>query len=227
MVKKIYFFFKTYFGFTNRESRGFMLLLPIVVLLYAIPIVYEHIVLSRKSLDNEHYLSQLDSLEKSGWIQMASMPNYQNSIADTSRKQSSNRRQEVYKKLNFEEADSIVLQIVPGIGQTMAGRIIKFRDGLGGMHSKDQLLDVYGMTEEVSARVFEFFEFSPGIKSKISINTADVQSLAMHPYINYGSAKVIVAYRDQHGPFASADDLFKVRIFTEEWINKIRPYLTF
>ncbi|SNS51821.1 DNA uptake protein ComE [Belliella buryatensis] len=227
MVKKIYFFFKTYFGFTNRESRGFVLLLPIIVILYAIPIVYEKIFLREDPLDLVNFHAQLDSLEKSGWMKIGSMPTYQNYISDTSRKNSSNRRQEVYKKLSFDEADSIVLQIVPGVGQTMAGRIIKFRDGLGGMHSMDQLLDVFGMTPEVSERIFDYFEFIPGVKKKIDINTSDVQLLATHPYINYGSAKVIVAYRDQHGPYTSAEDLFKVRIFTEEWVNKIKPYLTF
>jgi DNA uptake protein ComE-like DNA-binding protein len=127
----------------------------------------------------------------------------------------------------FSDADSIVLQIVPGIGQTMAGRVVKFRENIGGLYSKDQLLEVYGMTPEVLEKVFDYFEFVPEIKNKILINQADVNTLAKHPYINYGSAKVIIAFREQHGPYQSADDLLKIKIFNQEWVDRLKPYLEF
>ncbi len=229
MIRKIKFFLKTYFGFTNRESRGFILLLPSVILLYSIPLIYNNFLNRSQAFDQSQYQNQIDSLESNGWFKVNSMLNFSNYLQDTTKSNAKfpSKKSEVYKMLSFDDADSIILQIVPGIGQVMAGRIVKFRDAIGGMHSKDQLMDVFGMTPEVNERVFEYFEFEPGIKNKININASDVQGLALHPYINYGSAKVIVAYRDQHGKYEGPDDLMKVRIFTKEWIDKIAPYLDF
>jgi len=130
-------------------------------------------------------------------------------------------------KLSFSDADSIVLQIVPGIGPTMAGRIVKFRENLGGLHQKQQLLEVYGMKAEVMDLLYTHFEFSPGVSKKIKINDLDVAELAKHPYINYGTAKVMVAFREQHGKYVSAEDLLKIKIFNEEWLQRLRPYLEF
>lgn len=90
-----------------------------------------------------------------------------------------------------------------------------------------QLLDVFGMSPEVMERVFDYFEFSPGIYRKVAINEWDASTLANHPYITYGAAKVIVAYRTQHGPYQQAEDLMKVKIFTEDWVEKVKPYLEF
>lgn len=226
MIRKIKFFLKNYLGFSNRESRGFVLLVPALLVLYAVPVIYEGIIAKRNQIDYEIYLNKMDSLENAGWNRVETQY-YLSSSQDTSKTNSRRRNQPQLNKISFDEADSIVLQIVPGIGSATAGRIIKFRDAIGGMHSSEQLLDVYGMSPEVMERVFEYFEFTPGIKTKININTADVQTLATHPYINYGSAKVIVAYRDQHGAYSVADDLLKVRIFSQEWIDRIKPYLVY
>lgn len=130
-------------------------------------------------------------------------------------------------KIPFSEADSITLQIVPGIGAVTAGRIIKFRENLGGLHHKSQLLDVYGVEEELVERVFEHFTFDPGISSRLDINSLSLAELAQHPYITYAQAKVIMAYRDQHGPYEKAEDLLKIKIFTREWLDKLEPYLEF
>lgn len=226
MIQKLKFFLKNYLGFSNRESRGFILLIPALLVLYAVPMVYESIIIKRNKIDYEIYLNKMDSLENSGWNRVETQYDI-SSGQDTSKTNFRPRNLPQLNKISFDDADSIVLQIVPGIGSATAGRIIKFRDAIGGLHSSEQLLDVYGMSPEVMERVFEYFEFTPGIKSKININSADVQILAAHPYINYGSAKVIVAYREQHGPYRVADDLLKVRIFSQAWIDRIKPYLTY
>ena len=62
---------------------------------------------------------------------------------------------------------------------------------------------------------------------RIEINTVPVEELAKHPYISYQEAKVLVAYRLQHGSYLQLDDLLKVKIFKADWVNKIGPYLDF
>lgn len=228
---KFYFFLKSYFGFSKRESRGFVLVIPALIILYLIPSGYDWVLQKKNEEKYLAYSEKIDSLVQAGWKPLQS--NYQSqdisSKSDTVKKTNNYQRPKSpqLNKMSFSDADSVVLQIVPGIGQTMAGRVVKFRENIGGLYSKDQLLEVYGMTPEVLEKVFEYFEFVPEIKNKILINQADVNTLAKHPYINYGSAKVIIAFRDQHGPYQSSDDLLKIKIFNAEWVDRLKPYLEF
>lgn len=231
MKAKFYFFLKSYFGFSQRESRGLVIVFPVLFLLYLFPSVYDWMLTKKNEQQYELYLEKIDSLIQTGWqpYQSNLSQAYKTSDQDTSRNRNNYQRPKSpqLNKMLFTEADSIVLQIVPGIGQTMAGRVVKFRENLGGLHHKEQLLEVYGMTPEVLDRVFEYFEFEPKIFRKLAVNQLDVSTLAQHPYINYGAAKVIVAYREQHGSYTQASDLLNIKIFNEEWLERLKPYLEF
>ena len=52
------------------------------------------------------------------------------------------------------------------------------------------------------------------------------EELKAHPYIRWQLANMIVDYRNQHGKFASIDDLKKIQLITDEVLNKIKPYLS-
>jgi len=293
MMGKLFYFLKFYFGFTKRESRGFLLIMPSLIVLYFIPIVYQRCVnhvheedYRRYVLEAERYFASeasggftdttasgevteipsfnpnlvdhdfllsigIDIRTATNWVKFAQAgANFQrwedlrkiygmedsvllslkqHLIFDTvpGRKTYTKPAAPSMAKIPFSEADSITLQIVPGIGSGIAGRIIKFRENLGGLHSRNQLLDVYGIEEELVDRLFEHFIFDQGTLNKIDINALTIAELAQHPYITYGQAKVIVAYRDQHGPYQHPDDLLKIKIFTREWLEKLVPYLDF
>lgn len=47
--------------------------------------------------------------------------------------------------IDLNEADSSKLETIRGIGPAFASRIIKYRNRLGGFHSKEQLREVYGL----------------------------------------------------------------------------------
>lgn len=228
MKKMLNYYLKTYFGFSRRESKGFVLVVPALVILYLFPTVYDNWITSKHKDLYIEYQQLVDSLLQEGW-QLQESPSLKLSGQDSSKSANHIRsnRQVSLNQLNFTEADSIVLQVVPGIGPTMAGRIVKFREQAGGIYDKDQLFDVYGMTPEVLDRIFDYFYFEPSIERKLAINVAEVQELAKHPYINYGAAKVIVAYREQHGAFRSPEDLLKIKIFNQDWVDRLEPYLSF
>lgn len=231
MKAKIYFFLKSYFGFSQRESRGLLLVFPAIFILYSIPSIYQQFLQHQNKERYDRYVQKADSLIQAGWKPYESVSFVSENISgqDTIRKggQYQKARSPQFNKLEFSEADSVVLQIVPGIGQTMAGRVVKFRENIGGLHQKEQLLDVYGMTPEVMERVFEYFDFKSQTIRKLQLNQIDAASLAKHPYLTYGAAKVIVAYRDQHGPYTQPEDLLKIKIFNEEWLERLKPYLEF
>lgn len=61
---------------------------------------------------------------------------------------------------------------------------------------------------------------------KININTATVEELTILPGIGESSAKQIVEYRQNNGPFYSIDDLKKVKGVSHNRLKEIRKYIT-
>jgi competence ComEA-like helix-hairpin-helix protein len=64
----------------------------------------------------------------------------------------------------------------------------------------------------------------PGMQ--IDLNTADATELALLPAVGAGLAERIMAYRDQHGPFKSIDDLRHVSGIGPAIMERVRPYVT-
>lgn len=123
-------------------------------------------------------------------------------------------------------ADTAALKRIFGIGSTLAARIVKFREGLGGFVSPQQLFEVYGLDSLVVKRLLEssFIEsdFEP---RQININIADEHGLSRHPYIDARLARVLVAYRFQHGDFRAVSDIKKLPVLNAEEIDRLLPYL--
>ncbi len=226
MKDKVFFWIKTTFGFSRKESRGFVLVIPILILLSFSSDLLRYFKNQKANHLYERYLDSLDSLEKAGFTLVSSpLPTF--NPQDTIRKSSSEVVKSRINRLSFSEADSVTLQIVPGIGAATASRIIKYRERLGGFHTKDQLKEVFGLKPEVIDGIWEYFDFDPGITKKLKINTLELEELSKHPYISFQEAKVLIAYRKQHGSYSSAQDLLKIKIFKEEWVMKLAPYLQF
>ncbi len=222
MKQRLFFFFKNYLGFTNKESQGFLVLVPVLLVLSLVPNIIHNFKIRESEKRFDRYQFLMDSLTQAGFVSMsAPLP-----AADTSKSTTPPKSRNTVK-IDFLEADSVTLQIVPGIGPAMASRIVKFRDGMGGLHSADQLLDVFGMKPETFENIWEYFDFSPQDVKKIPINEAQVEEISAHPYFSYGEAKVLVAFRNQHGKFQTKDDLLKIKIFRPEWVEKVAPYLDF
>ena len=226
MRQRLFFWFKTHLGFSAKESRGFLLLIPCLLLLVGA----SQVIAWSKDRNAEklylHYLNQVDSLERAG-VQLLESPLPTFNPEDTLRRSHSVKVSDRIQRLPFSEADSVILQIVPGIGALTAGRIIKHRESLGGFIKVDQLNEVFGLKPETIPVIWEYFDFDWVAPRRIEINTVPVEELAKHPYISYQEAKVLVAYRLQHGPYLQLDDLLKIKIFKIEWVNKIGPYLDF
>jgi competence protein ComEA len=226
MRKRFFYWLKTSFGFSSKESRGFLLLTPLLFLVAASPYFIEFF--QKKNRDDflKNYQSQLDSLGSLN-LNLQRSPNPLFNSADTVSKTALSKKTENLIKMDFVDADSVVLQIVPGIGIGLGGRIIKYRDRLGGFHSVNQFSEIYGLKPETIQEIWNYFVFTPSITKRISINSAEIDEVSAHPYISYSEAKVLIAYRKQHGNYLSITDLKKIKIFKPEWIDKIEPYLRF
>ena len=117
-------------------------------------------------------------------------------------------------------------QLLYGIGPYYAKRIITFRDKLGGFASIGQVAETYGLPDSTFQKIKEDLTISP-INRRISINSVTADSLKLHPYISRKQANILARYRDQHGPYSSAQDFYKVKVFDSAFVKRIEPYLLF
>ncbi len=132
----------------------------------------------------------------------------------------------VPQPFDINTADTSQLIALKGIGATLAGRIVKFRDALGGFVSTEQFRDIYGLDSLALQELQTFGKIQSGAR-KISVNTATAEELDRHPFLSRRQAQIIVSYREQHGAYTSAESLKPIRILDAKTIEKITPYLEF
>jgi DNA uptake protein ComE-like DNA-binding protein len=67
---------------------------------------------------------------------------------------------------------------------------------------------------------------TPGFTPQtVNINSATFDELWPHPYVGKPLARLIVAFRKQHGLYKTPEDLRQIKILKEESFAKLRPYV--
>lgn len=128
--------------------------------------------------------------------------------------------------ISINETDSIELQMLKGIGPVLSSRIIKYKEQLGGFHNKNQLLEVYGVKPSLLSDILDQLSFE-GALQKIKINHIELEELVKHPYFNYQTAQIFINYRKQHGDYKSLNDVKKIKIIKDYWLEETAPYFDY
>ena len=114
-----------------------------------------------------------------------------------------------------------------GIGEVLAGRIINYRNKIGGFLDDIQLKDIYGLNFEVRAELqSQFTVITIPSHSVHDINEATVLELAAVPYIGYELAREIINYRLLNEKIYNFEELAKIKDFPSEKIDRIALYLS-
>ncbi len=149
------------------------------------------------------------------------------SRADSAGRRMMPKQSKKWQPFDINRADTAMLQVIRGIGSVLSRRIVKYRSRLGGFVRPEQLYEVYNLDSAVVQKLLEMSfiaaDFEP---QKLAVNRATVSELADHPYISRQQARLIVAYRQQHGPFASVADLSQVYGMDSLTLHNILPYLS-
>lgn len=130
------------------------------------------------------------------------------------------------KAIDLNQADSVSLEQVPGIGGVLSARIVKYRELLGGYYSSLQLSEVYGINDSLALRMSSFFQVDSSYIHKINLNEASAGEIGRHPYLSSNQAKAIVSFRKLIGPFKTKNQLLEYYILSESDLMKLAPYLT-
>ncbi|XP_036949645.1 endonuclease/exonuclease/phosphatase family domain-containing protein 1 isoform X2 [Acanthopagrus latus] len=144
------------------------------------------------------------------------------------------------ERLNINTATEEELMTLPGVNRTVAQNIVEYRDCIGGFKKVEDLalvsgvgatkLEVIKLEICVSSRTSSS-QHSPSSLRKdldhlsctgMNINTATPAQLMSIRGITEKIAKNIVAYRADHGPFKSIEDLVRVHHINSSLLDKIR-----
>lgn len=123
----------------------------------------------------------------------------------------------------LNRADSLSLLALPGIGPYYTHRILRYGQLLGGYVGVSQLMEIKGMTAELSKW---FYVSNPKIRKK-NINKLSFRDLLRHPYLNYEQVKAIFQHRQKYGPLHSLQELSNNDAFTPEDLKRLTPYVSF
>ena len=127
--------------------------------------------------------------------------------------------------IELNSADSLLLTDLRGIGPVLAGRILKYRNLLGGFVRKDQLLEVYGLAYETFENISQAVIIDTTGITRIDLNKAAYTKLIRHPYLDVYTVKGILNYRDIQGNIKDVNELKDNRIIPEENFSRIKPYI--
>ena len=130
--------------------------------------------------------------------------------------------------ININIADTSELKLIKGIGSYYAKSIVKFRDALGGFHSREQIREIYAFQKRPEAvePLLENVYIDDSQIIKLNINSVSKEELIMHPYLKTNVAKALFNYRSQNGTFEILEDIKKCHLVTDEIYLKIAPYLS-
>lgn len=133
---------------------------------------------------------------------------------------------EILLSIELNTADTLDLQQIRGIGPSFARRIIKYRSMLGGYHSAEQLMEVYGMDSLKYNNIVKHITIDNSKINKININSSTIKVFVKHPYFEFYLAKSIITYKEDNGEFTDIEDVKNVKLIYDELFEKIKPYIT-
>lgn len=129
--------------------------------------------------------------------------------------------------VELNSADTLTLQMLYGIGPAFAKRIVRYRERLGGFVSTEQLLEVYGLTEDRYRKLLPHIMVDQEAVSKIKINEVTLKQLVRHPYMEYYQARDLISLRDKGQRYHLTQDLLLAPTMDTVSLQRIAPYIDF
>lgn len=145
----------------------------------------------------------------------------------SSSKRPRNQKFPVGTQVELNQADSLTLQKVPGIGPVFSRRIIKYRELLGGFYAVHQLAEVYGIDADKYAALEPWFTVDTALIRPLAVNQADYRTLIRHPYLNKQQTKILLRLIERKGKLQGWEELRLLDEFPPGEIERLRYYLSF
>ena len=128
--------------------------------------------------------------------------------------------------VELNQADTLTLKKIPGIGSTFARRIVGYRELLGGFYTVEQLAEVYGIDEERYNSLSPWFKVDTTRIRPLPVNQLSYKELLRHPYLNASQVRQLDRLR-RKAPLQSWNDFILLEEFSTVDHQRLRPYLSF
>lgn len=129
--------------------------------------------------------------------------------------------------IDLNSADTTELKKLNGIGSKLAIAIVNYRQSLGGYVHKEQLKEIYNISEETYNKIQQAV-FVKKLKIKtINLNEATFEEMNKHPYLKGNIAREIVQLRKKKDyQIEKIEQLREIELINEEIFRKIAPYIS-
>ena len=128
--------------------------------------------------------------------------------------------------VELNQADTLTLKKIPGIGSTFARRIVGYRELLGGFYTVEQLAEVYGIDEERYNSLSPWFKVDTTRIRPLPVNQLSYKELLRHPYLNSSQVRQLDRLR-RKAPLQSWNDFILLEELSTVDYQRLRPYLSF
>lgn len=214
---------RAFFGLSRRETQGFLILLPMMLLSVFIMPTY-HLWQTRQKQDFSKEQKELDSL-LARWI--------------WEEKQDSIKHEAEHALFTFNPNTATKEDFLNlGFSSYLASRIENYRSKQGRFIIKSDLMKIYGMDSGLYKRVFSFIDLPEEriyektelhesketaiiSKEKFDVNQADTTQLIRVYGIGSKLSQRIIKYRNQLGGFVSMDQLLEVYGLDTSVVNEL------
>ena len=212
---------RAWITFRRSERLGIALLVLLVGLTWLIPVLF-----SRPQSFEEVYRITAVQIDSAVHILQSQQNRTRDAKKIPSRSGSSFLSRAPRVALDINEADSAAWERLPGIGEKLSSRIVRYRERLGGFVAVEQVKEVYGLRDSVFFVLSDRLVVEPGfVPKRLLLNAVDYPSLRRHPYVSHELAKALLAYRKAHVRFSSTQELYELVVADSAEIKRLLPYV--
>ena len=125
---------------------------------------------------------------------------------------------------NLNSAQIKDFMILQGMTPGIAGRIIRYRELLGGFFSFDQLAEVYEITDSLQHLISVKFFINQSDIRKISLQKGEFKEFLKHPYLEKSDVKELFRLKDYYSDSISFRYLIQNKWLPDSILQRIIPY---
>jgi competence protein ComEA len=140
-----------------------------------------------------------------------------------------NYQEPVFKKtirtiqsIDINTADLEAWKSLPGIGDVLAARIIKYRERSNGFSSKEELKSVFGLKDSLLMQIDPYLQINESNLQKLPLNRTSAYQIVQKTGVSIEIAKAIVLRRQINGLFTEIDQLLEIPGFKSEWLSRFK-----
>ena len=111
--------------------------------------------------------------------------------------------------MDINHATAAEWKRLPGWGEVLSQRTVKFREALGGFVSIEQLKLVYGLDPDAVERNRTHLKVQEGVQTRMCLDTLSFRTLVGHPLFNVDQTRRVLRAR---GRALSSMDVFWERL---------------